>query len=518
MVAVLGVGGAVATAVSSVLAALQAPLWSRLLVIIVIAVVGVAVVVEKLRTDWRAKKEAEEQKRREVEAAEAKWLHAIQDCLLWPLPQIRDVDPFQDLGVAKSQLAERYIADGERFPPYVDRDIDQTARQRLQSSGFVLLVGDPASGVTRTAYELALTVPTSPLVLVPIASHGLSTALADLDVLSRVPPGAPLLLWLDRVDTFTNAGLTAATLRRYGDRSPGLRVVATISSNQYVVWAAENRAVAEAFGKSVGLERLPSVKELGRAEAAYPTVDFSEGIAPAFTTTATLMTRLKGGDHSCQFEPAGDRCALARAVVEIALEWASTDIRRPLPEDRLAGLAQQRPTGHQKIEPRHLHGALEWAATRVVGGASLISKETDCQGKQVVAAHAAIVEIHRAEGNGPAEAVWTAALEAAGIADDSEAVGRIGFRAHTEGNVSAAARAWAMITAIDDPAAESLRQAVEFSHAHRDPNAEIPPPKTAIGAHRSRLRSRPPRSRTHAHQSGERMVYPRAAGQGARAL
>src|SRR4051794_12405933 len=83
-----------------------------------------------------------------------------------------------------------------------------------------------------------------------------------------------------------------------------------------------------------------------------------------------------------------------------------------------------------------LAGTLKWAAFPIVGGASLLTLATDCQGEQAVAAHPAIVEIRRAEGNGPAEAVWTAVLEAAGIANDSEAVGRIGFRAHTDGNVS----------------------------------------------------------------------------------
>ena len=125
-------------------------------------------------------------------------------------------------------------------------------------------------------------------------------------------------------------------------------------------------------------------------------------------------------------------------------------------------------------------GALKWAASPVVGGASLLFLATDCQGEQAVGAHAAIVEICRAEGKGPAEAVWTAALEAAGIANDSEAVGRIGFRAHTDGNVSTAARAWAMVTAIDDAATEWLRQAAAFSERRGDPTAETPPRKRLL--------------------------------------
>ena len=473
--AVVAVALAGATATYTILTLLGAPLWSRLLATIVVLVLGVAAAVVKERADSREKKKAEEEKRGEEAAAEAKWLQAVQDCLLWPLPLVRDIDPYQQLGVAQSQLAESYTADGELVPPYVDRDIDQTARKRLQSDGLVLLVGTPASGVTRTAYQLVLTVPTSPLILVSASPHGLTAALGELDVLSRLAPGTRLLLWLDRVDTFTPGGLTATMLRRVRERSPGLRVVATISSIRYEVWATENRSVADAFGDPVRLERLPSVAELGRAEAAYPGVDFSEGIAAAFTTTATLMTRKNGGDHRCQYEPAGDECALAQAVVEIVREWAATDIRRPCPVDRLAALAQQQPGGRHSIEPEHLAGALKWAAYRVVGGASLLTLATDCQGEQAVDAHPGIVEIHRAEKKGPAEPVWTTALEVAGTANDSEAVGRIGFRAHTDGNVSTAARAWAMVTAIDDPATEWLRQAAEFSRGQRDPTAEIPP-------------------------------------------
>jgi hypothetical protein len=164
-------------------------------------------------------------------------------------------------------------------------------------------------------------------------------------VLSRLAPGTPLLLWLDRVDTITQGGLTAAMLRRCRERSPGLRVVATLSSIRYDVWATENPSVVEAFGDPVLLERLPSEKELGRGEAAYPGVHFSEGIAAAFTVTAALLKRLREDDHSCPYEPAGDEYALARVVVEIVLEWA---------------------------------------ASPVVSGASLLFLGTDCEGEQAV--------------------------------------------------------------------------------------------------------------------------------------
>ncbi|BBX71404.1 hypothetical protein MPSYJ_48650 [Mycolicibacterium psychrotolerans] len=472
---VLGIGAAVAAAAYTVLTLLEAPLWSRLLATIVVAGVGAAVALEKLGTDRRAMKASEAQKRREEAAEEAKWLQAVQDCLLWPLPKIRDVDPYEQLGVGRSRIAERYTAGGEGVAPYVDRDIDKVARKRLQSDGVVLLVGTPVSGVTRTAYQLALTVPTSPRVLVPLAPRGLTTAVGDLDVLSRVAPGTALLLWLDRVDTFTEEGLTAAMLRRCREGAPGLRIVATISSIQYEVWATKNPSVVEAFGDPVLLERLPSATELGRAAAAYPGVDFSDGIGAAFTVAATLLKRLRGGDHSCPYEPVGDDCALARVTVEIVLEWTCTDIGRPLGIDRLAALAQHRLARHQRIEPTHLAEALKWATSPVVSGASLLSLVTDSPDEPAVAAHPGITEIRRAEGRGLTESVWMSALETAHIANDSEAVGRIGFRAHTDGDLSAAARAWASVAAIDNPAAEWLWQAADFSYARHDSTGEVPP-------------------------------------------
>jgi hypothetical protein len=135
----------------------------------------------------------------------------------------------------------------------------------------------------------------------------------------------------------------------------------------------------------------------------------------------------------------------------------------------LQGLARR-----QRIEPTHLAGALKWAASPVVSGASLLFLATDSEDAQAVAARPGIVEIRRAEGKGPSDAVWMAALEAAGIANDSEAVGRIGFRAHTDGNLSVADLAWALVTAIDDPAARWVWQAAAFSRGHHDPTGEVP--------------------------------------------
>lgn len=469
---VLAVVAAVATAAASVLGLLEAPVWARLVVVLVIAGIAVVIALEKERGDRRGRKETEEQHRRAEEAAESKWQIAVQDCLLWPPPKIGDVNPYKELGVAPSQLAEHFTAAGQLVAPYVSRDIDRAAAKRLQSQGFLLLIGAPASGVTRTAYQLALTVPTSPALIVPLRPDGLTAALSGLDVLSRLSSRTPLMLWLDRVDKLSEAGLTAAQVRRCGEHSPGLRVIATISSNRYEVWASENPSLSNAFGDPVNLNRVPSEAELDRAEAVYPGVDFSEGIAAAMTVNAALLKRLHGGNHSCGSERAGEDCALARAIVEITSEWVSTDVGRPLPVAELHVLAQQRLNPRQKIEATHLEEALKWATSPVLGETSLLSVSA-VPGPLTVTAHVTIVDISRAEGGGPADTVWVAALEAASFADDSEGVGRIGFRAHTTGHMRAAARAWAMVTTIEEPAAEWLRRAAVASRDRGDPTAEI---------------------------------------------
>jgi tetratricopeptide (TPR) repeat protein len=464
----LAVAAAVAAAVDRALDLFHAAIWLRVFVGLVIAVVAMAIAVD----NYCAKKKSEDEKRAEEAAAEADRLQAIQRHLVWPAPPLRGVDPFQQLGVAKSQLAERYVSEGQRHPPYVERDIDQLARKRLQSHGLLLLIGAPASGVTRTAYELALGVPTSPLLLAPVTPRGLSTALSDLDVMSRLQPGARLLLWLDDVDYFTD--LTANMLYRLQEQSPGLRVVATVSSTGYEAWAASNKLVAGAFGDPVELERLPSNNELKRAAVDYPEVDFSEGIAAAFTATAALLARKRGGFHDCPFEAAGDECALARAVVDIALSWSFTDIDRPLPVDQLHALASGRRGGRHGIDDEHLALVLGWATTPAIGGTSLLTLASGCNSEQAVIVASQIAEIHRAEVKGPDELVWKAAFECAVRESDSAAIGRIGFRAHEVGYMSGAARAWAAISSVDDPAAKWLRLAASFSHEQGDALAELP--------------------------------------------
>jgi tetratricopeptide (TPR) repeat protein len=460
-------------ATQAVLGLLDAPTWTRVTSAVLIAAAAIASELNRLHTRHLEKTEEERQRGEAERAAEAKWLRDARDSLrMWPAPPVGDVDPYV-LGVAKHERPTPG-APAREIGPYVARDMDQRAIERLQAQGALLLVGAPASGVTRTAYEVTKAQDATRIVLAPEAPSGLKRAIFDLDVLSWLAPPKRLVLWLDRVDRFREGGLTAAMLRLCRERSPGLRVVATIASTRYKVWAAKEPELADMLGDPVTLERLATPGELERATGLYPEMDFSEGIAAAFTATGSLLVRLRAGDSECPFEPAESDCTLARAVVQVTISWAGTGTPRPLATSLLGSLVQRRLQPAEYAFPAHLAHALDWATAPIREGVPLLSRGTNDDGSPTVSAHPGVAELRNAEEATPDHPAWDAALTDAETAGDSEAIGRIGFKAHALGYLNPAANAWAKITSIDEPATRWLEQAASFSYEQHLPAAEIP--------------------------------------------
>jgi hypothetical protein len=73
------------------------------------------------------------------------------------------------------------------------------------------------------------------------------------------------------------------------EESLGLRVIATIRSPDYQSWRARQPELATLFGDPVQLRRLPTPKEKNAAELLFPDINFSQGIAAAFTGTGALL-------------------------------------------------------------------------------------------------------------------------------------------------------------------------------------------------------------------------------------
>lgn len=435
------------------------------------AALGLLVVVQVLREIRAIRRDRDAALKVAAEQAaadEAAWLRSIARCVkIWPLQRFDQIDPFDSLGVASS------LSQGPSSTEYVQRDVDRPAREHLRARGLLLIVGAPASGATRTAYETALAEPLARSALIPIAPDGLRQAVDDLDVLSRLADSDRLVLWLDDVDRFCPDGLSVRLLRELRERSPGLRVVATISSTRYPTWVTEERELSREFGTPVALERLLSPAELAQAAAIYPDFDFAEGVGPAFTALGSLLERLAGGDSHCPFEPAGGDCSMARAVVDVATGWAGTGTPRPLSADTLVMLAQQRMSRPGEPDKAHLDHVLKWAAAPVVAGLSLLST-TSLEGQELtVSANRDVADLRNDE-SVPSVDVWTAALDQAHKATDSEAVGRIGYHAHILQLSAVAAQAWALVSDIDEDGAAYIHLAIEFSAIRRDYAALIP--------------------------------------------
>lgn len=75
-----------------------------------------------------------------------------------PPPQIAEVNPYEVLFLTKAEVGDAYdFSDRAKLPPYVPRAEDAALDKRLAPigtrGGFVLVVGRPKSGKSRTASE-----------------------------------------------------------------------------------------------------------------------------------------------------------------------------------------------------------------------------------------------------------------------------------------------------------------------------------------------------------------------------
>jgi tetratricopeptide (TPR) repeat protein len=408
-------------------------------------------------------------------AAEEAWQRDARDALRrWPPRRVAAEDPFS-LGVAPTELTAGFPMI-ESPPPYVRRAADHLARKRLRKQGTLLLVGEPASGVSRTAFEAAVDVWPHLLLVAPDPSRSDAPrhALEHLDLLDRLPRRGAVL-WLDRIDRWLPDGLPAGLLRRCREEF-GVRIVATISARRYAESAAMCPELFAEFGElGPVLGRLPTEQERHEAHDLYPGVDFSEGIATAFTATGFLLATLRSGYGDCPFEPSEVECPLARAVLDVAADWHRTGTPRALPRHTLADLVAAR-LGCVP-DPAHLDAVLCWGASTGL----LLRLYADGGAEEPVAASAAVAEVLDQSGAPLRRDAWDAALAAALDGGDAEATGRIAFRAHVRGERAVADAAWDSVTDADSPIVAGLSRAAEYSAARSDPRTEVPLRQRLLG-------------------------------------
>ena len=475
-------------ALQGIFALLETAVWIRLVATMLVAALAVASEADKLHTKRVEAAATEARAAEEARTTEREWQRRVDVALRWwPPTLLTEIDPYK-LGIWHSLKADIQIQPPARLPPYVPRDVHQRAKELLRARGTLLVIGQAASGMTRTAFEVVDDDETPRVVLAPGVGDGLRIAIDQSDVLSRMDRRPPLLVWLDRIERFSDNDVLPGLLRRCLDHAVGGRVVATISATTYRTWSVEHRDLAEMF-EHVTLDRLPSQRELQLAGAAYPGVDFTEGIAAAFTTTASLLKRMRTGHPDCPFEPAGGDCTLARPLVETVFAWINTGTTRALPVSLLSELLQQRPGLANYVDPDHVTAALDWATGYTIERAALISRDdpSDRNGvddtvevvQPAPSANLAAclwatndVATSWEPSMSPSAAVWTTAITEAFTAGDSDSGGRVGFTAHIHRSFEAADRAWSEVTTLQDPAVNWIQRAASFSESAHDARAQ----------------------------------------------
>ena len=154
------------------------------------------------------------------------------DALLhqWPLRAVATVDPYDDLGVFRSKIADRYRTD-RQAPPYIPRDADgrlDAALLRFPSSSSS---GRQVGEVSDCLRSLSSTFRR------PAAHHPRRAEQAPRVVPIRPAPAPgppPGVLWLDDLDRYLDAGsLNATMLRAWADSNPRVVAVATIREREH---------------------------------------------------------------------------------------------------------------------------------------------------------------------------------------------------------------------------------------------------------------------------------------------
>ncbi|MGH8887600.1 MAG: hypothetical protein ACRDYX_21010, partial [Egibacteraceae bacterium] len=285
----------------------------------------------------------------------------------WPPPAIEHADPYAELGVFQSDLADRYRVDGG-LPPYVQRDVDERLDGLLASGEsvptFVLLVGHASSGKSRTLYEFARRSFVGCPVVVPRDAAGV-VGLHRLDLSNLANRHRAVLLWLDDLDRFLDGQAPdTEMLRQWRTSGPRFVVLATVRRTEDDrlgdASGEVGRNARAVLGQACRID-LPdeiSEAERTRAQRVYQGEGFSQGIGEYFADTDKLIRRFKNGT------------TVAREVVRAAADWRRCGLDRPVTTEQLWQLIQ---LCKPKTAREDFDQSLQWARRQLPSSAALLT-------------------------------------------------------------------------------------------------------------------------------------------------
>jgi hypothetical protein len=192
-----------------------------------------------------------------------------------PMPTAAEADPYM-LGVFRPRTPAE---DG--IGPYVPRSVDDRLEKALANVGFVLLIGAPRAGKSRSAYEAVLRRLPGQKLLVPYGGEALSSIVGDTALRNE-----DAVWWLDDLGRFLPS-LDGPCLDEL--LNGGHVVVASVRAE---TWDALLKADGDAGEQArnllagaftVHMDAAHTREELAEAARLYPDLDLSNGIGPALT-------------------------------------------------------------------------------------------------------------------------------------------------------------------------------------------------------------------------------------------
>ncbi len=154
------------------------------------------------------------------------------------------------------------------LPPYVRRSFDHELRALLDRSRFVLLVGDAATGKTRSAWEALATCLPEHILVSPADRDAVGTAISEALGQKRC------VLWLDSLYRLAGPeGLTSADVKKLTSGPAHRVIVATITVSDLATFGSRsdgaireiNRDVLQ-LARRILVPRMFDAEELARAE------------------------------------------------------------------------------------------------------------------------------------------------------------------------------------------------------------------------------------------------------------
>jgi tetratricopeptide (TPR) repeat protein/3',5'-cyclic AMP phosphodiesterase CpdA len=296
-----------------------------------------------------------------------------------PLPKVREIDPYHDLGVFRSDIAERFRRGG-KLPPYVRRDVDDalnsalTDARDLHGPVLIVLVGPSKAGKSRTAYEACLrTFPDQPFIVPRRLEPQRLAQLAEFYPALKVD-SEPAILWFDDIQDFLSAaGLDATMVQQWRQGKPRIVAVGTLRSDEYRSLARardktgrlalsvfDNARVIHLRSTLSGSEKSGAIKHYGRG--------FADNLGERIAATKELLDKFRSGETE---SPVGF------ALVRAAIDWRRIGHSRPILESELKELYRRfLPSSLRHAEDDYQRG-IAWAQEPVASSAALISETWD---------------------------------------------------------------------------------------------------------------------------------------------